>query len=158
MQSLDGFDASSPVNVQFPQHQHHHHELSDSSSGPQSLTSASTLDSSKLDSPTGEAARGLLQEPESFFSANGDSAEDRDIKKMQKEDPLGTQIWRLYNKNRAQLPNAERMENLTWRMMSMNLKKKEMERLRFVSSFLVFLALYCDLRRRFPQLYAATFH
>ncbi|GAB7344958.1 hypothetical protein MBLNU457_3389t2 [Dothideomycetes sp. NU457] len=131
MQSLDGLDASSPVNVQFSHYQHHHHhEPSDSSSGPQSLTSASTLDSSKLDSPTGEAAKGLLQEPESFFSANGDSAEDRDIKKMQKEDPLGTQIWRLYSKNKAQLPNAERMENLTWRMMSMNLKKKEMERLR----------------------------
>jgi len=132
MQSLGGLDVSSPVNVHFPQY-HHHHDLSDSSSGPQSLTSASTLDSSKLDSPTGEAARGLLQEPEPFFSATGGSGEERDIKKMQKEDPLGTQIWRLYSKNRSQLPNAERMENLTWRMMSMNLKKKELERLRFVT-------------------------
>jgi len=131
MQSLGGLDVSSPVNVQFPHHGHQH-DLSDSASGPQSLTSASTLDSSKLDSPTGEAAKGLLQEPEPFFNVTGDSAEDRDIQKMQKEDPLGTQIWRLYSKNRSQLPNAERMENLTWRMMSMNLKKKELERMRFV--------------------------
>jgi len=155
MQSLEGLDVSSPVNVQIPKYHYHHHELSDSSSGPQSLTSASTLDSSKLDSPTGEAAKGLLQEPESFFSGNGDSAEDRDIKKMQKEDPLGTQIWRLYSKNRAQLPNAERMENLTWRMMSMNLKKKEMERLRFVPSLFSLPASRRDMRWSF---YAVAFH
>ncbi|KAL8998956.1 MAG: hypothetical protein Q9169_002062 [Polycauliona sp. 2 TL-2023] len=49
---------------------------------------------------------------------------------MQKKDPLGTQIWKLYSKTKAQLPNQERMENLTWRMMAMNLKRKEKERLR----------------------------
>ena len=44
---------------------------------------------------------------------------------MQKKDPLSMQIWRLYSKTRSQLPNQERMENLTWRMMAMNLKRKE---------------------------------
>ena len=52
---------------------------------------------------------------------------------MQKRDPLGTQIWRLYSRTKSQLPNQERMENLTWRMMAMNLKRKEQERARFVA-------------------------
>ncbi|KAL8723129.1 MAG: hypothetical protein Q9225_000533 [Loekoesia sp. 1 TL-2023] len=49
---------------------------------------------------------------------------------MQKKDPLGTQIWKLYSRTKSQLPNQERMENLTWRMMAMNLKRKEQERAR----------------------------
>lgn len=52
---------------------------------------------------------------------------------MQKKDPLGTQIWKLYSRTKSQLPNQERMENLTWRMMAMNLKRKEQERARFVA-------------------------
>lgn len=51
---------------------------------------------------------------------------------MQRKDPLATQIWKLYSKTKTQLPNAERMENLTWRMMSMNLRRKEMQRLESV--------------------------
>lgn len=47
---------------------------------------------------------------------------------MQRRDPLATQIWRLYSRTKAQLPNQERMENLTWRMMAMSLKRKERER------------------------------
>ena len=46
---------------------------------------------------------------------------------MQKKDPLATQIWKLYSKTKTQLPNQERMENLTWRMMGMNLRRKERE-------------------------------
>lgn len=56
---------------------------------------------------------------------------------MQRKDPLATQIWKLYSRTKAQLPNQERMENLTWRMMAMSLKRKEQERLyqsRFVPS------------------------
>lgn len=46
---------------------------------------------------------------------------------MQKKDPLATQIWKLYSKTKKQLPNQERMENLTWRMMAMNLRKRKQE-------------------------------
>lgn len=46
---------------------------------------------------------------------------------MQRKDPLGAQIWKLYTRTKSQLPNQERMENLTWRMMAMNLKRKERE-------------------------------
>ncbi|KAF9887281.1 hypothetical protein FE257_010409 [Aspergillus nanangensis] len=48
---------------------------------------------------------------------------------MQRQDPLATQIWKLYSRTKAQLPNQERMENLTWRMMAMSLRRKEQQRL-----------------------------
>lgn len=54
----------------------------------------------------------------------GDNPDD-----LQKQDPLAAQIWRLYTRTKSQLPNQERMENLTWRMMAMSLKRKEREQL-----------------------------
>lgn len=55
---------------------------------------------------------------------NGDPDE------MAKKDPLATQVWKMYAKQKATLANGARMENLTWRMMAMTLrKKKEQERL-----------------------------
>lgn len=89
----------------------------------------------KLDiSPENKKTRkDLLRE--SFFSDWKDDASSADLgdpDEMQKKDPLGTQIWRLYSKTKSQLPNQERMENLTWRMMAMNLKRKEREQARYV--------------------------
>ena len=43
---------------------------------------------------------------------------------LQKDDPLGTSIWKLYSRAKSEIPNQQRMENLTWRMMSMNMRKK----------------------------------
>ncbi|KAI1941106.1 Sodium- and chloride-dependent GABA transporter 1 [Ophidiomyces ophidiicola] len=43
---------------------------------------------------------------------------------MQKQDPLATQIWKLYSRTKSQLPNQERMENLTWRMMAVSLRRE----------------------------------
>ncbi|KAJ5742804.1 uncharacterized protein N7511_011205 [Penicillium nucicola] len=59
-----------------------------------------------------------------WTNGRGDSPDE-----MQKKDPLAAQIWKLYTRTKSQLPNAERMENLTWRMMAMNLKRKEREQL-----------------------------
>ena len=56
-------------------------------------------------------------------SHNG-ASEDTDPAALAKEDPLATQIWRMYAKQRDQLPNAARMENLTWRLMSLTLRKQ----------------------------------
>jgi len=95
------------------------------SSAIQSLTSASTLSS-------GPPAALDLSSP--FFPAWRDAAavglppSDESAEEMQRNDPLGTQMWKLYHKTKAQLPNAERLENLTWRMMSMNLRRKELAR------------------------------
>jgi len=103
-----------------------------------SLTNASTLDGDKLATPpaTEAARKGVLRD--TFFPAWRDdstpaSVDLEDPEVMQKKDPLGIQIWRLYSKAKNQLPNQERMVNLSWRMMSMNLKR-EQERARLDSS------------------------
>ena len=77
---------------------------------------------------------GLLRE--SVFADWKDDASGGDLAdptEMQKNDPLGIQIWKLYSKTKTQLPNRERMDNLSWRMMSMNLKRKEQEQARSVT-------------------------
>lgn len=90
-------------------------------------SSASALD--KLDlSATGSARKDLLRE--SFFPTWRDDTADEELEnpdEMQRKDPLATQIWRLYSKTKKQLPNQERMENLTWRMMAMSLRKRRQE-------------------------------
>lgn len=123
---------SSPRHVHFPPG-HFDNNASASSSAIQSLTSASTLSTleSKLDMSPNEATarKGLLRE--SFFEQWKDDSTADDTgnpEEMQQKDPLGTQIWKLYSRTKGQLPNSERLENLSWRMMSMNLRRKELER------------------------------
>jgi hypothetical protein len=48
----------------------------------------------------------------------------QEIDQESDEDPLATQVWRLYTKAKDNLPNGSRLENLTWRMMAMSLNKK----------------------------------
>jgi GATA-binding protein len=43
---------------------------------------------------------------------------------LQRQDPLATQVWRFFSKTKQMLPNQERMENLTWRMMHLNMRKR----------------------------------
>ncbi|KAF1358949.1 hypothetical protein EJ07DRAFT_122206 [Lizonia empirigonia] len=72
---------------------------------------------------------GLLEEP--IFPAFGSDANPvspESPTELQKNDPLGTQIWKLYSRAKTQLPNAERMSNLTWRMMALNMRRAEFER------------------------------
>lgn len=128
---------SSPRHVRFPPG--YSDNASGSSSAIHSLTSASTLSTleSKLDlSPTDSAARKGLLRDSVFHEWKNDAAdvEADSPEEMQKKDPLGTQIWKLYHKQKGQLPNSERLENLTWRMMSMNLRRKELERQGCVAS------------------------
>lgn len=88
---------------------------------------ASDLD--KLDFSAANSARKELLR-ESFFPTWKDDATSEELDspdEMQKKDPLATQIWRLYSKTKKQLPNQERMENLTWRMMAMSLRKRKQE-------------------------------
>lgn len=122
---------SSPRHVRFPPG--YLDQSSGSSSAVHSLTSASTLSTleSKLDlSPTNTAAgKAVLRD--SVFTEWKDDATDLEAENaedLQKKDPIGTQVWKLYHKQKGQLPNSERLENLTWRMMSMNLRRKELER------------------------------
>lgn len=83
----------------------------------------------KLDFSAGNSARKELLRESFFPTWKDDSAGDEldSPDEMQKKDPLATQIWRLYSKTKKQLPNQERMENLTWRMMAMSLRKRKQE-------------------------------
>ncbi|KAB8295226.1 hypothetical protein EYC80_007143 [Monilinia laxa] len=83
----------------------------------------------KLDRPAPSRARDDLLS-ESFFPTwkDGSAGEELDdTDDMQKKDPLAAQVWRLYSKTKKTLPNQERMENLTWRMMTINLRKQKQE-------------------------------
>lgn len=84
-----------------------------------------------LDLSTPEAlARNELLLRDAVFPEWKDDARASDLEspeEMQKKDPLGTQIWKLYSRTRSRLPNQERMENLTWRMMAMNLRRREQQ-------------------------------
>jgi GATA-binding protein, other eukaryote len=50
---------------------------------------------------------------------------DTSPEQLAKEDPLATQVWKMYARTKVTLPHAQRMENLTWRMMALALKKKK---------------------------------
>jgi GATA-binding protein len=81
-----------------------------------------------LDLPAPEAiARNEVLRETMFPDWKDDSSADalESPEEMQKKDPLGTQIWKLYSRTKTRLPNQERMENLTWRMMAMNLRRRE---------------------------------
>ncbi len=100
-----------------------------SSTATASTGAAIASDLDKLDFSSGISARKELLR-ESFFPTWKDDAAGEELDspdEMQKKDPLATQIWRLYSKTKKQLPNQERMENLTWRMMAMSLRKRKQE-------------------------------
>jgi GATA-binding protein, other eukaryote len=94
----------------------------------------------------------------SMFPAwkDGMAARDESLEQMQVDDPLATQVWRFFSKTKQNLPSQERMENLTWRMMHMKLRKQqqEEERARYVLFFfssspclVFFLFCLCWFRR-----------
>jgi GATA-binding protein len=87
-------------------------------------------------SRTGSAARRTLLEDSFFDSWEDEGSTDLlgSPEETPRKDPLAAQIWVLYGRIKTQMPNAERMENLTWRMMSMNLRRKEGKRLRLEES------------------------
>lgn len=93
----------------------------------QAASEDSELD--KLDFAGANSARKDLLRESFFPTWKDDSVHDEldSPDEMQKKDPLATQIWRLYSKTKKQLPNQERMENLTWRMMAMSLRRRKQE-------------------------------
>ena len=94
-----------------------------------STSKADSSTSGTLDLPsTEDVARNELLRDSVFPEWKDDSGGDMVLEspdELQKKDPLGTQIWKLYSRTKTRLPNQERMENLTWRMMAMNLRRRE---------------------------------
>ena len=92
---------------------------------PTNTSTAGTLDLARTDTV---AQNELLRDV--VFPEWGDETgpdEDESPEELAKKDPLGTQIWKLYSRTKTRLPNQERMENLTWRMMAMNLRRRQQE-------------------------------
>lgn len=66
----------------------------------------------------------------STFSRFGDlsmESEHQTEADMAKEDPLAAQVWKFFRQTKQNLPNQERMENLSWRMMALNLRKQKQQ-------------------------------
>ena len=84
-----------------------------------------------------DAARGELLRDAVFPAWTDDAVGEESFEspeELQKKDPLGTQIWKLYSRTKTRLPNQERMENLTWRMMAMNLRRREQMQAAYATS------------------------
>lgn len=107
------------------EHLRHHDSTVPSLTSSSSFSPASALDAKLELSLRDDTVRSSVLR-DSYFPKVGDEVETPE--EMQKKDPLATQVWKLYSKAKTQLPNAERMENLTWRMMAMNMRKIELER------------------------------
>ncbi|KAF7541049.1 hypothetical protein G7Z17_g12058 [Cylindrodendrum hubeiense] len=80
-------------------------------------------------SKTYSAANDNLLGSPLFPSLQDDDAHaEQSIDKMQQDDPLATQVWKFFTKTKLQLPNQHRMENLTWRMMALNMRKQKQQK------------------------------
>jgi hypothetical protein len=74
-------------------------------------------------SPTSSSSITTNTTPSFFDTSAFDDVSDD----LSKKDPIAAQAWRLISKAKNTLPNGARMENLTWRLMSMTLKKRREE-------------------------------
>ncbi|KAI8627002.1 hypothetical protein F5Y19DRAFT_185044 [Xylariaceae sp. FL1651] len=77
-----------------------------------------------ITTPDGAARIDLLKTPLFPHLENGMSDTSETVDELQERDPLALQVWRFYSKTKQSLPRQERMENFTWRMMYMNLRKR----------------------------------
>jgi GATA-binding protein len=57
------------------------------------------------------------------------AAADRDpsLDQLQQHDPLAIQVWKFFHQTKQQLPDQQRMENLTWRMMAIGMRRRSRE-------------------------------
>ncbi|RFU73764.1 nitrogen regulatory area [Trichoderma arundinaceum] len=90
------------------------------------LTNGNTaaLRSGQTTSPSKDNVLGSALFPSLETAAAGSSDS---LEQMQSKDPLAAQIWKFFSKTKQQLPNQQRMENLTWRMMALNLRKRQQQ-------------------------------
>lgn len=82
----------------------------------------------------------LLREADfTDWRSNAPAADPDDSDDMQKDDPFTiAKLWKHYNKSKSRVASQERMENLSWRMMSMTLKQqRERDQARYASGTLI---------------------
>ncbi|GAA5981663.1 hypothetical protein JCM11641_004208 [Rhodosporidiobolus odoratus] len=69
--------------------------------------------------PTGSSPGGSAASPAGSAVIDEEGAE-----LLSHKDPIAAQVWRMFHKAKNTMPNGARMENLTWRLMSMTLRKR----------------------------------
>jgi GATA-binding protein len=57
----------------------------------------------------------------------GAASSKQSLDQAQRDDPIAMQIWKLFSQTKQQLPNQQRMENMTWRMMTLSMRKQKRE-------------------------------
>ncbi|GAA5983190.1 hypothetical protein JCM10908_000189 [Rhodotorula pacifica] len=62
---------------------------------------------------------------ESSSPAGSTILDEESAEALSRKDPIAAQVWRMFHKAKNTMPNGARMENLTWRLMSMTLKKRK---------------------------------
>ncbi|GAA5874535.1 hypothetical protein JCM16303_002897 [Sporobolomyces ruberrimus] len=64
---------------------------------------------------------------ESASPAGSTIIDEESAELLSQKDPIAAQVWRMFHKAKNTMPNGARMENLTWRLMSMTLRKRREE-------------------------------
>ena len=115
-------------------HQHHQHQHSasrESSGGLRTELQDLHLNFSGSTNASGTrvlpSARDELLRSSGFlpFQKHAASSFAQSPEEMQRQDPIAIQVWRFFADTKRRLPDQDRMENLTWRMMHINLRKRK---------------------------------
>lgn len=108
-----------PYNDQSTSTSYSTHQPSSSTGGGSTKVVADILSDDLLDQKLATRKQSLLP-----TSPQSPPQADDDIDPDSKKDPIASQVWKMYARQKASLPNGQRMENLTWRMMAMSLRRK----------------------------------
>lgn len=84
-------------------------------------------DQSSGRSPTSSARLGLDDDLLGSALFPSRDAGPPTVDELRQEDPLAAQVWKFFAKTKQQLPNQQRMENLTWRMMALSMRKRTLD-------------------------------
>ncbi|KAI5921796.1 hypothetical protein F4810DRAFT_712220 [Camillea tinctor] len=126
---FDSTDDGDQHQHQHQQHQHHDSEQLSQSNKTTDSSSPGDLRMQELNldlaKPPSHAVQFDLLKSSIFPNLqNGMSGTEESLEEMQQNDPLATQVWRFFSKTKQNLPSQHRMENLTWRMMHLNLRRR----------------------------------
>lgn len=121
----------------------HHHGASRESSGLRAELQHLNLDfSAPLASVTtaahGSARDALLRSSAFLPFEQSMERSAQSPEEMQRQDPIAIQVWRFFADTKTSLPQKDRMENLTWRMMHLELRKQRKSEPRRCVFFLFF--------------------
>lgn len=77
------------------------------------------------------SASSVLLGPAEFPLFNGsdgnDGISDGTLGVTKQGEPLASQLWKLYAQCKQHMPNQRRMENMTWRLMSLQMRQQKQE-------------------------------